>query len=1146
MKKRLVTILTILSTASAIWADPIDLAKAKRIATAYMSEGTTPEAVTSEVKTRNTTTANAPLYIFNRGNDQGFVIVSGDDCMPEILGYTEKGDFNPQELPPALLEWIEEYSTMIEKAQEVNAPARIVTRATTVKQDIAPLVTAHWNQGTPYNNLCPYRTDGGGRAVTGCVATAASQIVYYWRKENPAKTLYDTPTYSYGDAPVTESIPAGTPIKYALMQDTYTGSTPEDMNTAVATLMSVVGTSTYLTYGSSTSGQISNLVNTFWGQFHLNSICTYKSGYTQTAWENLIYEDLEKGWPIVYSGVHPTSGGHAVVVDGYRAADNLFHFNFGWGGGGDGYFTVNDTNGMNGFNEQQGMTHQIHPNVNLLTATLKPIQLCTRVNNPIEYEVANNGTVDYSSGLYLYASKNEGEPTSISSANGKDLTTVIPTGESRSITINYRPVTEGTYHVYLMDGNAQILAHTTMEAVAQISMLSLEDLGVKNSIPVEREVTLDGQPTTLTCHNIYGDLAEVVATISNPEEATNIMPGITGIFYAYEEEQSEFTELKKIVRTTQIFKKGELTDLIFSADGLTEDKLYALGVVKTYRTAAVDYTMNLNVNDTIVYFSIQNCDLAMTETQDGGAVLTGHWNADKFKELTQDATYTYYDLTAVEAVNSQPEAGNPNALFYLNENTGVKGYNIIKNGVCERLQLTYGSSFKPKENFTALQVSFDTQATPLKWSYIALPFDCDVPNGSMARRIRKLTNTLISGADIANTRMESGIPYLYKSTRTGTSMLTAENVEISAAPKEFSDTLKATFMSIIGTEGTIKLNQDETQQFTSAKNFTIPAFSGYMNYAQNAEADASIYWAQDEVANQLATALNAAYEAEEKYEGKVPAEVWESFIETLNDAASSYTQQTSTDDMENMTTALTESLNTVACNEIFSGEPIDLTSYYLENPSFEKKRTTGWTLTRASGQTSKVQSISTLEEYTVNADGEYVFYTYSTTGKGSVGIKQSVSGIPNGYYRLTAKIGTDEGQSVTLYAGDKTATMTDDGFGLRYLTEVAVDGIRVENGTLEIGINGTEYAYKADDFRLYYIGGLETAITSTQADARSLKAWGGEGLINLFSAEDAPVAVSIYGTDGRLYQRLTVTGFRQVSNLPKGIYIVNRQKVMVK
>ena len=169
MKKPLLTVLTLLTSSLCIWADPVDRAKAKEIATAYMRGNQPPELIETSIAKRKGTDGHAPLYIFNRGNDQGFVIISGDDCMPYVLGYTEKGDFDPQTLPPAMLDWLEGYSRMIEAAQAQGLGPRVQTRAND-KENIAPLVSAHWSQGAPYNNLCPYMSNGSGRALTGCVA----------------------------------------------------------------------------------------------------------------------------------------------------------------------------------------------------------------------------------------------------------------------------------------------------------------------------------------------------------------------------------------------------------------------------------------------------------------------------------------------------------------------------------------------------------------------------------------------------------------------------------------------------------------------------------------------------------------------------------------------------------------------------------------------------------------------------------------------------------------------------------------------------------------------------------------------------------------------------------------------------------------
>ena len=153
MKKTLLTALALLMLSAGAWADPINLKKAKELAADYMHGNNLPEVVETAVTKRKSPTGTPPLYIFNRGEGKGFIIISGDDCMPSVLGYTEQGNFTPETLPPSLLEWIEGYSQIIQAAQAQGLGPRVQTRAND-KENIAPLVSAHWSQGAPYNNLC--------------------------------------------------------------------------------------------------------------------------------------------------------------------------------------------------------------------------------------------------------------------------------------------------------------------------------------------------------------------------------------------------------------------------------------------------------------------------------------------------------------------------------------------------------------------------------------------------------------------------------------------------------------------------------------------------------------------------------------------------------------------------------------------------------------------------------------------------------------------------------------------------------------------------------------------------------------------------------------------------------------------------------
>lgn len=134
------------------------------------------------------------------------------------------------------------------KTRTHKAPKRSVAQRLQVPAyksqwvDVQPLVKTHWSQGYPYNMLAPRRSDNNQQALSGCEATAASQIVYYFRRDNPDTLLYATPTYneSWFHAPVTMSLPAGTPVRYDLMKLSGTGTLQQD--SAVAVLMYAVGT----------------------------------------------------------------------------------------------------------------------------------------------------------------------------------------------------------------------------------------------------------------------------------------------------------------------------------------------------------------------------------------------------------------------------------------------------------------------------------------------------------------------------------------------------------------------------------------------------------------------------------------------------------------------------------------------------------------------------------------------------------------------------------------------------------------------------------------------------------------------------------------------------------------------------------------
>ena len=279
------------------------------------------------------------LYVFNVGNREGFVIVSPDDRTEAILGYSDSGDLNPDNMPDNMKAWLQGYADEIAwaKRHHITASATATQRAhRAVKTAIAPLVTTHWNQDEPYNNQCP-PFFSYGQSVTGCVATAMAQVLYYTAKTGGATssaTSKDIPAYTCrrnwtGDGHISvPAIPAGTTLNWSMMKDTYASNETGDAAYAVATLMKVCGASVGMDYstaingGSSTSAaKIPNALKNYFTFISPTATIAERSQYSYRNWIDLIYNELSQRRAIIYSG-QSTGGGHSFVCDGYQDEDS--------------------------------------------------------------------------------------------------------------------------------------------------------------------------------------------------------------------------------------------------------------------------------------------------------------------------------------------------------------------------------------------------------------------------------------------------------------------------------------------------------------------------------------------------------------------------------------------------------------------------------------------------------------------------------------------------------------------------------------------------------------------------------------------------------------------------------------------------------
>lgn len=277
------------------------------------------------------------IYIYNVDGG-GWVMVSGDDnTRRQVLGYSPTGRFDYSAMPVNAKSWIESYADVISRLEShpeyIRRDSVMQSRASGA---VAPLLgEISWDQGEPYNLLCPTLSNGE-RAVTGCVATAMAQIMMYHRYPAAGQ---GRASYEWNGQ--TLSVDFGK-YDWDLMAPKYTGNESEASRQAVATLMRDCGYSVKADYGDVTPAYVVEASKAFTSFFGYDtSLLVLPHSHCDTeSWEGILREELNNKRPVLYSGTG-NNGGHAFVCDGYDDK-GYFHFNWGWGGVDDGYFITGE------------------------------------------------------------------------------------------------------------------------------------------------------------------------------------------------------------------------------------------------------------------------------------------------------------------------------------------------------------------------------------------------------------------------------------------------------------------------------------------------------------------------------------------------------------------------------------------------------------------------------------------------------------------------------------------------------------------------------------------------------------------------------------------------------------------------------------
>ena len=512
--KKFLFLLTAIAVAVSAWAAPVDQATAQRKAQQYLANKMYPGQIMAPtalnpvlIKTEmGEGKTKAPVYyIFNTSTT--YLVMSADDRAEEILMVGDAPLDNLDRIPDGMQYVLDCYKEQLSFL--IDNPGLKVTRASDAPmlRDVTygPLLTAKWDQESPYYNLCKFTRNGTTyQCLTGCPATSAAMVMYYWKYPPSIGALasytgyLDIGTYSSNLVSFTYPALEATTFDWNNMRDTYSNSSPSASKTAVATLMRYIGQAEKMMYGgvnvgsgiSSSNSQIIATMFKNWG-YKTSARLVNKSSYSsEDAWANVIIAEMAASRPVVYLGIDPSDGGHAFNVDGYRDSDSKYHVNFGWSGYGNSWYAMNAfTYSGSTFSQNQQAIVGIESPTGLpdnpyftvsptsLTFTAEVGQTVTQTFTITGDNLVNNITLSKSGNAAFTIS-----PTTITPAQA---------AAGATVTVTYAPTAAGT--------QSAAIAVSCDGLTTQTVTISGTSTGSAPSVP-----TLTADPTSLTFNTEVG------------------------------------------------------------------------------------------------------------------------------------------------------------------------------------------------------------------------------------------------------------------------------------------------------------------------------------------------------------------------------------------------------------------------------------------------------------------------------------------------------------------------------------------------------------------------------------------------------------------------------------------------------------------
>ena len=397
-------------------AKPVDVRQARSVAETFLQGVGCKNA--SNINDYTADLAFSQFYLF-AADEGGFVLVSADDCVMPILGYSTTERFNTREIPAHIADWLAGYerqiSSIARQGESSGAVAQqwdLLLKGAMPKAEldtcVSPLLTTTWDQSPLYNNSCP------GGSVAGCTAIATAQVMKYWNF--PSKG-YGSHSYVCGSYGTLSADFANTTYQWSKMTNALTSSSLSFQVNAVATLVYHIGVAVNMGYSPSGSGAWTDSFGTAdsasaenalkqYFKYKSSLYHVYRTDHPAAVFDSILRNELNNGRPIIYSG-SGSVGGHAFNLDGYDVYGD-FHVNWGWGGSCNGYYTMGALDPVNGtarlgygFNYDEGAIIGIEPNYDFDTTAITTVSVAS--NNAAFGNATGSGTFSFGDTVTLYA-----------------------------------------------------------------------------------------------------------------------------------------------------------------------------------------------------------------------------------------------------------------------------------------------------------------------------------------------------------------------------------------------------------------------------------------------------------------------------------------------------------------------------------------------------------------------------------------------------------------------------------------------------------------------------------------------------------------------------------------------------------------------